>query len=287
LVREKRVRKAKKRAEAFRNTAQLNNIKMNDIEKKSTQSKLSAVIITKNEARHIEACINSVGFADEVLIVDSGSTDETAVLASRLGARVIHQDWLGFGAQKRFAVQAAQNDWVLCLDADERVDDDLAAQIRRAVSQASAFAYELAMQQKFMGRMLNHGDGYPLWKLRLFHRGHAQWSDDAIHESVKTNTPIQRLEGRLLHVPEISLDEWIAKQNRYTQLQAEALHRQGKRVGARNIVLNPIWRFVKYYVLQRGFLDGVPGFVHAFLSAAFVAAKYAKAWMLGLQKPNQ
>jgi glycosyltransferase involved in cell wall biosynthesis len=246
----------------------------------TARASLSVAIIAKNEARHIRDCIESVAFADDIVVVDSGSNDDTVAIAQAAGARVVHQTWLGYGAQKRFAVNAAMHDWVLCLDADERVDAALAMEIQVALSSAQSFAYELPMQQRFMNRMLNHGDGYPLWKLRLFHRKYAQWSDDPIHESVKTNEKPSRLRGKLLHLPELTLHEWIAKQNQYTSLQAEHLLARRKTTSVWQLVASPLWRFIKYYVLQRGFLDGVPGFVHAVLNAAFVFSKYAKLWSL-------
>jgi glycosyltransferase involved in cell wall biosynthesis len=244
------------------------------------RAKLSVTIITKNEAKHIRACIESCRFADEILVVDSGSDDDTVAIAQSLGARVMHQNWLGYGAQKHFSVEAAVHDWVLCLDADERVDATLANEIVAALSSSKSFAYELPMQQRFMNRMLNHGDGFPLWKLRLFHRKHAQWSNDPIHESVKTNQKPSRLRGKLLHLPELTLHDWIAKQNHYTTLQAEHLFARGKTASVGSLIASPLWRFLKYYVFQLGFLDGVPGLVHAALNAAFVFSKYAKLWSL-------
>lgn len=250
------------------------------------RERLSVAIIAKNEARHILACIESVRFADEVLVVDSGSHDATVSMASKAGARVLHQDWLGYGAQKRFAVKSVAHDWVLCLDADERVDAKLAAQIENVLRAPKAFAYEMPMQQRFLDTLLCYGEGYPLWKLRLFHRMHAQWSDDTIHESVRTQETPLRLSGKLLHLPDLTLAEWIAKQNQYTTLQAQHLFRQGKRVGIARMLASPLWRFVKYYLLQRGILDGIPGLVHATLNAAFVFAKYAKLWALQRELPS-
>lgn len=256
---------------------------MNTVSPQHVKTPLTAVIIAKNEARHIHDCIVSVQFADEILVVDSGSDDDTVFIAEQLGAHVRHQPWLGYGPQKRMAVGAATFDWVLCLDADERVDPLLAEQIQRALTSPAHWAYELPMQQKFMNRMLRYGDGYPLWKLRLFHRNYAQWSDDPIHESVLTTARVGRLRGKLLHVPQLTLGEWIQKQNGYTTLQATYLRSTGVNARWWNLVLSPAWRFLKYYVVQRGFLDGVPGLVHAALSAAFVCAKYAKLWLLNRQ----
>jgi glycosyltransferase involved in cell wall biosynthesis len=251
-----------------------------NVEPITDRARLSVSIIAKNESRHIRDCIESVSFAEEILVVDSGSDDDTVTIAEAAGARVVLQDWLGYGAQKRFAVDAASHDWVLCLDADERVDATLATEIQSVLSSPQSFAYELPMQQRFMGRMLNHGDGFPLWKLRLFHRKYAQWSDDPIHESVQTKEHPLRLHGKLLHLPDISLHEWIEKQNRYTTMQAEYLLARGKRASLSRLTISPFWRFVKYYLLQRGFLDGIAGLVHAALNAAFVFSKYAKLWAL-------
>jgi len=242
--------------------------------------RLSAVIITRNAATQLAECLESVRFADEILIVDSGSQDATLDIARRHNARIVRQDWLGYGKQKQFAVAQAANDWVLCLDADERVSAPLAHRIQETLRKPDCFAYDMPRCNRFMGRWLRHGEGYPDPNLRLFHRQHARWSDDPIHEHVVTDDKVGRLVGDLLHETETTLAEYLEKQNRYTTLQAERLHAAGQRAGAARLVLSPLARFLKFYFLRRGFLDGVPGLVHIAIGCLNSFMKYAKLMQL-------
>lgn len=237
---------------------------------------LSAVVITLNAAAQLRACLESLAFAQDIVVVDSGSSDDTVALAQAMGARVVHKEWLGFGPQKQFAVAQAMNDWVLCLDADERVSPELRAAIEGALATTALRAYEMPRRNRFMGRWLKHGEGYPDLNLRLFHRHHARWSDDDIHEYVVTSTRVGRLRGDLLHESETSLHDYIAKQNRYTSLQAQRLFKQGKRASPMHLWLHPLVRFIKFYFLRRGFLDGVPGLVHIVIGCHNSFLKYAK-----------
>ncbi len=239
---------------------------------------LSAVVITRNAARELAACLESVAFAEEILVVDSGSSDDTVGIARRYGARVLHQDWLGYGPQKRFAVEQARYDWVLCLDADERVSDTLRESIRRELQAPRFRAYAMPRRNRFLGRWLRHGEGYPDLSLRLFDRRHANWSEDLIHEKVLTDGPVGRLEGDLLHESEQGLAAYLAKQNRYTSLQADQLYAAGVRASLGRLVLSPLLRFVKFYFLRLGFLDGVPGLVHIAIGCFNSFVKYAKLW---------
>ena len=236
----------------------------------------SAVIITLNAAPQLERCLQSVAFADEILVVDSGSTDATLEIAQRYGARVIHQDWLGYGKQKQFAAAQARHPWVLSLDADERVSEELKVSILAALEAPGFHAYEFPRRNRFMGRWLAHGEGYPDLSLRLFDRGHASWSDDAVHEKVVPDGPVGRLEGDLLHESQTTIASYLEKQNRYTSLQAEALYRAGKRAGLLKLTLSPAFRFIKFYFLRLGFLDGVPGLAHIAIGCFNGFAKYAK-----------
>lgn len=242
----------------------------------SGAASLSAVIITRNCRDLLGPCLDSVCFADEILVIDSGSEDGTVELARARGARVIQQEWLGFGPQKQFAVEQARHDWVLCIDSDERVTPELAASIRGELPAARHFAYRFARSNRFMGRYLRHGEGYPDWSLRLFHRAHARWSDDPVHEKVLTDGTVGRLAGDLLHDTAESLDSYLCKQNRYTTLAAEKLAAAGKRPTAARLVLSPLVRFIKFYFLRLGFLDGLPGFAHIAIGCYNSFAKYAK-----------
>lgn len=237
---------------------------------------LSAVVITLNAAAQLRACLESLAFAQEIIVVDSGSSDGTIALAQAMGARVVHKEWLGFGRQKQFAVAQAANDWVLCLDADERVSAELRAAIQSALAAPAFKVYEMPRRNRFMGRWLRHGEGYPDFNLRLFHRDHARWSNDDIHEHVVTATAVGRLDGDLLHESETSLHDYIDKQNRYTTLQAQKLFAAGRRATHLRLWLNPLFRFIKFYVVRRGFLDGVPGFVHIVIGCQNSFLKYAK-----------
>jgi glycosyltransferase involved in cell wall biosynthesis len=237
---------------------------------------LSVCIIAKDAASQIGECIDSVGFADEVLVVDSGSQDATRDIAVDKGCRVIEHEWLGFGKQKQFAVAAARNDWVLCLDVDERVTPELAASIDAALASNTLHAYRMPRRNRFFGRWLSHGEGYPDWSLRLFHRQFAGWSNDPVHEAVMTTEPVGRLSGDLLHDSADDIATYLQKQNRYSTLHAEALYAQGVRAGYAKLLLSPLARFIKFYLLRRGFLDGGPGFAHVAIGCFAAFAKYAK-----------
>ncbi len=239
---------------------------------------LSLVIITRDAAHELGACLASATFAAETVVVDSGSSDDTAALAARSGARVIEHAWEGFGPQKNFAVDAAAYDWVLCLDADERITPELAAAIHAvfAVDTPAATAYAFPRRNRFLGRWLAHGEGYPDWNLRLFDRRRARWSADLVHEKVLADGPVMRLRGDLLHASAESIDAYIAKQNRYTTVQAAAMHARGERASAAQLVLSPVARFLRFYVLRLGFLDGAPGFAHIAIGAFASFLKYAK-----------
>ncbi len=237
---------------------------------------VSVVIITKNEAQRIGECLASVAdLADEIVVLDSGSSDGTQALCAARGARVVACEWLGFGPQKDLAVRTARNDWVLCVDADERVSADLAGAIGAALADKPAFsAYSCARSNRFLGRYLHHGEGYPDWSLRLFDRRVAHWSSDAVHEKVICSVPVGRLAGDLLHDTADTLDSYLAKQNRYTSLQAAEY--TGKPVSAARLVLSPLVRFVKFYVVRGGFRDGIPGLVHIAIGCFNSFIKYAK-----------
>jgi len=237
---------------------------------------LSVVIISKNAATQIGACIDSVRFAEEVLVVDSGSEDATRAIADVRGCRVIEKEWLGFGQQKQFAVTQARFDWVLCLDVDERVTPALEASIRREMAAPGTQAYRMARRNRFLGKWLSHGEGYPDWSLRLFHRQHASWSNDPVHEAVITTVNVGSLHGDLLHDSAEDVTTYLQKQNRYSSLHAEALFQQGVRAGYAKLFLSPLARFIKFYVVRLGFLDGGPGFAHVAVGCFAAFAKYAK-----------
>jgi len=243
---------------------------------------LSAILITHNAVKQLPACLDSLAFCDEIVVVDSGSQDGTVEFAQSRGARAIQSAWRGFGPQKQFAVAQASHDWVLCVDADERVSEPLQTSILQAVAHPRQLAYRFPRCNRFLGRYLRHGEGYPDWSLRLFDRRHARWSDDAVHEKVLAQGEVGTLAGDLLHESAETLETYLAKQARYTTLAAQQAHAAGRRAHLGHLLFSPLLRFIKYYFLRLGFLDGVPGLVHILIGCGNSFAKYAK--MLDLQK---
>jgi glycosyltransferase involved in cell wall biosynthesis len=237
---------------------------------------LSAVLIAHNAAQELEACLASAAFADEILVVDSGSTDATRDIAQKHGARVVTKEWLGYGRQKQFAVEQARHDWVLCLDADERVSPELRDSIEHALATPVSPVYRMARCNRFLGRWLRHGEGYPDWSPRLFDRRKARWSDDPVHEKVLYAVTPGTLEGDLLHDSAENLARYLEKQNRYTTLAAEQLYERGRSASAFALFASPVVRFFKFYVLRLGFLDGIAGLVHIGIGCMNSYLKYAK-----------
>jgi hypothetical protein len=240
------------------------------------RSPLSAVLITRNAAAQLSASLAALAFCDEIVVVDSGSDDDTCAIAHQHGARVIEQAWLGFGPQKQFAVEQASNDWVLCIDADERVSDELRTSIVAELAAPKCHAYRFPRCNRFMGRYLRHGEGYPDWSLRLFDRRQARWSDDAVHEKVLTEAAVGELHGDLLHDSAETLAHYLAKQDRYTTLAAAEALAAGRRASLLHLLLSPLLRFVKFYVARLGFLDGLPGLVHILVGCRNSHMKYEK-----------
>lgn len=260
---------------------------------------LSVILITKNEAANIEACLDSVAFADEMIVVDSGSTDATRELAAARGARVVKtDDWPGFGPQKNRALDLATCDWVLSIDADERVTPELAAEIRAVLTAdkaatrrekagdsgvgptAPASAYKIARLSNFGGRWIRHSGWWPDHVLRLFRRGSARFKDVAVHESVVTDQPVVTLKCHFLHYPYPSLEHYIAKINHYSSEAAAMMHARGKRTTVLGAWGHAVWTFVRIYLLRKGFLDGREGFILAVMGASGSFFRYTKLLFL-------
>ena len=239
---------------------------------------LSLVLITLNAGARLRDVLASVPFADEIIIVDSGSTDETAVIATEFGARFEQHAWAGFGPQKAHAVSLARNDWVLCLDADEALSSELARSIRSAFRAGLPDypVYRLARCNVFMGRPLKHGEGYPDYNTRLFRRDAARWSDDIVHEHVLSEIAPRTLQGDLLHYSADDLKVYLDKQNRYTSLAAERALARGEAAPLARIVLSPVTRFLKFWLVRGGWRDGLPGFVHIVIGCQNSFMKYVK-----------
>jgi len=241
---------------------------------------LSAVLITLNCAHSLRPTLESLTFCDEIVVVDSGSTDGTRELAESFGARVITEAWRGFGPQKQFAIDQAVSDWVLCVDSDEIVSEPLRQSIVATLAAPTYKVYEFPRCNRFLGRYLRHGEGYPDLSLRLFNRKHARWSDDVVHEKVITLDVVGQLKGDLLHHSEESIESYLAKQNRYTTLAADAMFAEGVEVSISKLFLSPVFRFIKFYMLRGGWMDGLPGLIHILIGCFNSFAKYAKHFEL-------
>lgn len=244
----------------------------------ATKLPLSLVLITLNAGARLRDVLASVPFADEIIVVDSGSKDETASIAAEFGARLEQHTWAGFGPQKAYAVSIARNDWVLCLDADEALSPELAHSIRSVFRDGLPDypVYRFARCNVFMGRPLKHGEGYPDYNTRLFRRDAARWSDDIVHEHVLSDQTPRTLQGDLLHYSADDLKTYLDKQNRYTTLAAERALARGEDAPLARIVLSPLTRFLKFWLLRGGWRDGLPGFVHIVIGCQNSFMKYVK-----------
>jgi glycosyltransferase involved in cell wall biosynthesis len=241
--------------------------------------RLSVVIVTRDEEERIRPCLESVAWADEVIVVDAESQDKTATIARELTDHVVVRPWPGYAAQKNFAVGLARGTWVLSLDADETVSPALRAEIEALVKDAGARdGYEVPRRNIFWGRWIRHGGLYPDWQLRLFRRGRGRFGERAVHESVRVEGAVGRLAGHLEHRSYRDVADFLARADRYSTLAAEDWIAQGRRVRAADFVLRPLGRFLGMYVVGRGFLDGWRGFLLAALYAYYVLIRSAKVW---------
>lgn len=242
-------------------------------------AELSVIIIAKNEAENIRACLESVAWADEIIVVDSGSTDDTVAIAREFTQRVYVHDWPGFGAQKNRALGYAINDWVFSIDADERVTPELRAEMEAAMIKPQAEAYEMPRLSSFCGRFMHHSGWYPDYVLRLFRRGKGCFSDALVHETVQVQGSVARLRQPLLHYSYRDFDDVLSKLNSYSGAAAAMLQRRGKRGGLAQAVLHGLWAFIRTYFLRAGFLDGREGFMLAVMNAENSYYRYIKLWL--------
>ena len=248
---------------------------------------LSVIVITRNEARHIAACLQSVAWADELIVVDSQSEDDTVAIARTFTDTVYIEPWRGFSGQKNFACEKAHGAWILWIDADERVTTPLAAEIRAVLAADPACAgFEMPRKAFFLGRWIRHCGWYPGHVVRLFRRGAGRFDDRQVHEGLILQGGIGRLRGDLEHYTDDSLEHYMTKFNRYTTLAAQELSARGRRAGLGAILFRPLHAFIKMYLFKRGFRDGIEGLMLCLLSAHYVAAKYAKTWELGQKAPT-
>ncbi|CAD0354171.1 glycosyltransferase family 2 protein [Xanthomonas hortorum] len=252
--------------------------------------RISACIIAFNEADRLRDCLSSLAFCDEIVVVDSGSTDATVALATALGARVLQRDFDGYRSQKAYCVEQASHDWVLCLDADERVSDALRSSIiaARDAGFTEAAGYRFARLSDYFGRFLRHGNAYPDRVLRLFDRRRGGWRGKReIHEAASVDGTVVTLPGDLIHYPYRSLAQQLAKTQRYAQMMAEHEYARGKRATWSKLVLAPAWRFWRGYLLRGGFRDGWHGLIYAYVRANYVRQKTIMLWLLQHNQPVQ
>ena len=241
--------------------------------------KLTVTVITLNEAANIEACLASVAWADERLVIDSHSTDDTAARATASGARVIVRDWPGYSAQKNFAAGEAAHDWILSIDADERVTPELAEEIRSILSSApEPPGFRIPRMTWHLGRWIRTTDWYPDYQLRLYDRRAGEWNGRRVHESVRLaqGAPGQ-LTHDLQHYPYRDISHHLATIDRYTTLAAEQMAADGKRPSIAGVALHPPFAFLRNYILRGGFKNGSAGFIVSALNSYYVFLKLAKA----------
>lgn len=248
-------------------------------------------IITLNEEKNLQRCVESVPFATEVIVLDSGSTDGTAEVAKRLGVKFYSEEWRGFTKQKARAVELASNDWILSLDADEALSPELADEIQSLLTSGKDLAdgYEMRRRSFHLLRWIRYGGWYPDIQLRLFHRQRAGWQGGAVHERVVASS-VKRLKGDLLHYPFLDLADQVSTNNEYSSLGAQDLRARRHHFSLLKLIIKPWSKFLELYVLKRGFLDGLPGFIIAVGGAYSVFLKWAKLWelerKLGLPGPQ-
>lgn len=249
-------------------------------------TRLSVIVITQDEARNIEACLRSVAFADEIVVVDSGSTDNTVNLAAALGAQVhTRSDWSGFGVQKNRALALATGEWVLSIDADERVTPQLQRQIEQAMVAPAFDVYEFPRLSSYCGQAIRHSGWYPDRVKRLFRRGVATFSDDLVHERLITDAPAGRLEADLLHESFTSFESVLEKMNHYSSAGAKGLLAKGRQGSLASALGHGLWAFLRTYVFRLGFLDGRMGLVLAISNAEGTYYRYLKLWLLHRGEP--
>lgn len=238
-------------------------------------NKLSAVLIVKNEEANIGRCLQSITFADEIIVLDTGSTDQTVNIAKTLGAKVFHLDkWEGFGKAKHRAVELASNDWILSLDADETISPDLKSEVLEILKDPKFDIYSIKRKSFYLGRIINHSGWDNDYPKRLFDRKKAQFNDKAVHESVVSNGNLGKIENHIFHYTYPTIDSHIKKILFYSDLSSE----QKKKANLMLSVLRGALKLIKMYVIQKGFLDGREGFVLAVLSSFGTVIKYFKIW---------
>jgi len=247
---------------------------------------LTVITLTRDEERNIAECLASAAWADEIIVIDSGSTDGTVAIARQFTHNVITLPWRGYGAARNAGLARARSPWVLWLDADERVTPELAAEIREILAQGDpgVAGYAVARRAYFCGKWIRHGGWYPSRVVRLFRKDAASFSETRVHERLVIAGRVVRARHDLLHYTDPDLQHYFGKFNVYTSLAARDMFDAGKTLALPDLVVRPAFQFVKMYLLRLGFLDGIHGYVLAAASAAYVFAKYAKLWELHMRE---
>jgi glycosyltransferase involved in cell wall biosynthesis len=242
---------------------------------------VTATVITFNEAANIQAALASLSWADELIVVDSESTDDTVALARQFTDRVIVRPWPGYVAQKNFAAEQASHDWIFSLDADERVSAPLAAEIAGVLrAGAAAAGYRVPRVTFHLGRWIRSTDWYPDYQLRLYDRRRGRWTGRYVHESIAVDGAVADLGGELQHHAYRDLAHHLQTMDRYTTLAARQMYEDGRRAGWLDLAVHPPAAFLRNYVLRGGFRDGVPGLIVSAMNARYVGLKFAKLWEL-------
>lgn len=243
---------------------------------------LSVIIITKNESRHITRCLESVAWADEIIVLDSGSDDDTVALCRRFTDKVFETDWPGFGIQKQRALAKASGDWVLSVDADEWITAELRKEIEKAVTQTDINGFEMPRLSSYCGKEIRHGGWWPDYVMRLFQRMHGRFTGDPVHERIIVTGKIDKLSAPILHEAFVDPEEVLHKINHYSSLGAEKLYQAGKRTSLIQAILKGLWSFFRTYCLKAAFLDGREGLMLSISNAEGTYYKYLK--LLNLHK---
>jgi len=251
--------------------------------------KLSAVVITKNEEKNVRECLASVSWADEIIVVDAGSTDRTLDIVKEFTQKVYSRPWDGYGAAKNFGLTQCSGEWILSVDADERVTQELREEILGKLSKIDqkVIAFSVPRRANFLGKWIYHCGWYPGRITRVFRRSAGRFTDEKVHERLETNGKTVSLQSDLLHYTDPNLKSYFEKFNKYTSLAAEELLDCRKRFSLVKLIINPIWIFFRMYILRLGFLDGIPGFILCVLSANYVFTKYAKLWEYSKRKKGE
>lgn len=242
-------------------------------------TRVTATVITFNEAANIGAALTSLSFADEIVVVDSQSTDDTVAIARTFTDKVFVRPWPGYIEQKNFAAAQASHDWIFSLDADERVSEPLTDEIRH-LSAGAVPGYRMPRVTFHLGRWLRSTDWYPDYQLRLYDRRRARWSGRLVHESVTADGPTVDLHGEILHYAYRDLSHHLQTMDRYTTLAARQMFEDGRTAGWWDLAVHPPAAFLRNYVLRGGFRDGVPGLIISAMNARYVGLKFAKLWEL-------